>query len=152
MRIGLALGSLFTSMLLSASPGLAEEIAYEIAPHGTRWLDGAGGLAIKVLVEEANLGGAEVEVAEITFPAGARGGNHEHGSIEIFYVLSGVMEHVVNDRPYRLEPGMVGVVRPGDRVAHRVLSDEPVKALVVWAPGGEAERLSRFFQTRPVEE
>lgn len=152
MRRRLAACTLSASMLLALSPLLAEEGSYDPAPSGTRWLEGAGGLAIKVLVEEANLGGSEVEIAEITFPAGTQGSNHLHESTEIFYVLSGVMEHVVNDEPHRLEPGMVGVVRPGDRVAHRVLSDAPVKALVVWAPGGEAERLSQFFATRPIEE
>ena len=29
---------------------------------------------------------------------------------------------------------------------HRVLSDEPVRALVIWAPGGEAQRIARFFR------
>jgi len=40
---------------------------------------------------------------------------------------------------------MVGVVRVGDSVAHAVLSDEPVKALVIWLPGGEADRLIAEF-------
>jgi len=120
--------SLVVSLLLflGLGPVLAEEGAYDVAPHGTRWLEGPSGLAIKVLVEETNLGGSEVEVAEITFPAGSEGANHAHGSVEIFYVLSGVMEHVVNGEPHRLDPGMVGVVRPRDQVAHRVLGEAPV--------------------------
>jgi hypothetical protein len=46
---------------------------------------------------------------------------------------------------------MVGIVRPGDSVSHRVVSEEPVRALVIWAPGGEVERLARFFEQRPIE-
>lgn len=37
---------------------------------------------------------------------------------------------------------MVGVVKPTDTVLHRVLSDVPVKALVIWVPGGEADRIA----------
>lgn len=151
MRSRSLLVVLSVSSICALGPAFAEEGSYDVAPRGTRWLEGPGGLAIKVLVEEANLGGPEVEIAEITFPAGSQGASHEHQSIEIFYVLSGVMEHVVNGVPHRLDPGMVGVVRPGDQVAHRVLSETPVKALVVWAPGGEAQRLSSFFASRPVD-
>jgi hypothetical protein len=36
---------------------------------------------------------------------------------------------------------MVGFVRPPDQVNHVVPGKEPVKALVIWAPGGEAHRI-----------
>ena len=124
---------------------------YEKKSTGTRELVGVGGLTIKMLVEAVNLGGAEVEVGEITFPAGTRGADHRHGSIEIFYVLSGTMDHVVDGVSHVLEPGMVGIVRPGDSVAHRVVSEEPVRALVIWAPGGESDRLARVFEERAIE-
>ena len=45
----------------------------------------------------------------------------------------------------------MSIVRPGDGVVHRVLSDVPVKALVIWAPGGEVDRIAGNFQ-RPVEQ
>jgi len=32
------------------------------------------------------------------------------------------------------------------------VSETPVRAILVWSPGGEAERLGRLFKTRPVEE
>lgn len=124
--------------------------AYERAGEGTRTLvSPQSGLTIRMLVEASNLGSGEVEVGEITFPAGSlppRG--HTHGAIEIFYVLSGTLVHVVNGEEHRLEPGMVGVVKPGDEVIHRVPGAEPVRALVIWAPGGEAERLAPFFEVR----
>lgn len=31
-----------------------------------------------------------------------------HGAVEIFYVISGELEHVVNGWSYLLKPGMVG--------------------------------------------
>jgi quercetin dioxygenase-like cupin family protein len=138
--VGLAL------LLAAAAPGGAVgQETYDPAPprEGTRTFD-IGAVAVKVLVEEANLGGSEVEIVEMTFPPGGpdAGGGHRHGRVEIFYVLSGVLEHEVDGEAHRLEPGMVGIVRPGDVVAHRVLSAEPVRTLVVWAPAGELARFS----------
>ncbi len=158
VRMQGAMLTLMLSACLLAHPVLAQEdapVAYEKATQGTRWLESANSdLTIKILVEASNLGSAEVEIGEITFPPGppVAGEGHLHGSIEIFYILSGELDHIVNGESHVLTPGMVGIVRPGDRVKHQVNSSTPVKALVIWAPGGEVERLARFFQERPVEE
>ncbi len=153
------LGALLTVLALvivagakSAQAQQARGAEYERATSGTRWLEGGGGFAIKMLVEESNLGGDEVELGEITFPVGAGrdGRSHVHGRVEIFYILSGELDHVVNGESHILRPGMVGIVRPGDSVVHHVVSDVPVKALVIWAPGGEADRIASFFQERPI--
>ena len=42
----------------------------------------------------------------------------------------------------RLE-GEVGIVDGGDVVRHGLESDAPVRALVIWVPGGEIDRLIR---------
>ena len=127
-------------------------VSYERGTSGTRWLEGNNGFSIKMLVERANLGGGEVEVGEITFPVGSGQSrrSHTHGAVEIFYILDGQLDHIVNDTSHVLDPGMVGIVRPGDGVVHRVLSDVPVRALVIWAPGGEADRIAGNFRQRPV--
>ena len=116
------------------------------ASHQTMGLSGEafqspGGTIIRLLLDERNLGGKEVEVGEITFPPGTNSGAHPHGATEIFYVLSGELEHVVNGESHLLKPGMVGFVRPPDQVNHIVPGKEPVKALVIWAPGGEAQKI-----------
>jgi quercetin dioxygenase-like cupin family protein len=126
--------------------------SYDKSGAGISVLSAPSGVEIKILVEASNLGSGEVELAEISFPGGSQGGAHRHGAIEILYVLSGRMDHVVNGVSHVLEPGMIGIVRPQDDVAHRVLSAEPVRAIVVWAPGGEAARLRGVFAERPVEE
>jgi uncharacterized protein (TIGR02246 family) len=113
-------------------------------------LESESGIQIRVLADERTLGGPELEVVEITFPAGAGGGGHRHGATELLYVLSGVLDHVVNGESYRLTPGTLGIVRAGDTVSHRVVSDEPVQALVIWAPGGELDRVRRGFRERMV--
>lgn len=140
-------------MTLFAGGHLAAQ-EYEKATRGTRILESqSGSFSIKMLVEEANLGGREVEIGEATFAAHSNPSRgHLHGTVEIFYVLSGTLVHVVNGKPYTLTPGMVGIVRPGDDVAHQVPGDEDVKALVIWAPGGEAGRIAPGVIQRPIGE
>lgn len=136
-----------TALALASAPALASgQEGYDAAvpAEGTRTFD-IGAIEATVLIEQATLGGTELEMVRMVFPAGGprTGGQHRHGRLEIFYVLSGVLEHEVNGESHRLEPGMVGIVRPEDTVAHRVLSDEPVTTLVIWAPGGELARFDR---------
>lgn len=107
--------------------------------YATKGIVEAPGL--KLLLDESNLGGKEVEIAEITFAAGTVDGAHKHGSVEIFYVLKGSLGHEVNGELHWLSPGMVGVVRPGDTVRHLAPKESDVTALVIWAPTGEAKRI-----------
>ena len=140
LAVGVVLG-------LSA-PVTAEEgsgIDYAPSSSGTRLLE-KGDIDIRMLLEASNLGGREIEIGEITLPTSyGQGGDHFHGKMEIFYVLSGRLGHTVNGEAHVLEKGMVGVTRVNDSVAHAVLSDEPVKALVIWLPAGEADRLLDEF-------
>lgn len=152
MRLFRSSALFITLVALGTVPAASSAQTYEKATRGTRWFESErSALTIKMLVEAANLGGTELEVGEITFPARSlpsRG--HNHTSIEIFYILSGELEHVVNGESNLLSPGMVGIVRPGDEVIHRIPGTEPVKALVIWAPGGEAARIAPGFNQRPV--
>lgn len=111
-----------------------------VSPRGTR---------LRLLLDQSNLGGAEVEVGEITFPASSDSGDHVHGTTEIFYVLSGELEHIVNGRSELLGPGMIGFVRPPDKVRHKVGTGGPARALVIWAPGGEAARITATWRKEP---
>jgi uncharacterized cupin superfamily protein len=136
-----------------ASPTLHAQQAdgYARASSGTRELTLASGTSIKMLFDAANLGSAEIEVAEIVCPAGeSSGAGHRHGAIEIFYVVEGVLGHIVNGVEFRLGPGMAGVVKPGDEVVHRVIGDQAVKALVLWVPGGEADRIAPADRWTPL--
>ena len=146
------------AMLLNYSHAAVDEETanprYEPAGRGVRWIE-SGNVRIKMLVDQSNLGGSEIEIGEITLPVSyGKGPPHLHQSTEIFYVLSGKLGHTVKGELHVLEPGMVGIVRSGDAVSHSVESDEPVKALVIWTPGGESEiLLNRFgFKARPIED
>jgi quercetin dioxygenase-like cupin family protein len=118
--------------------------AYSYATNGV--LDNivsSGGDQWKLLLDKSNLGGNELEAAELTMPAGTTVGSHMHGSVEVIYVLSGTYGHEVNGKLYLLKPGMIGIVRPGDSVRHLVPKAGPTKVLIIWAPAGEAARIFR---------
>jgi quercetin dioxygenase-like cupin family protein len=103
-------------------------------------IQGALGSRWKLLVNESNLGGREMEAAELILPAGTIVQSHVHVSVEIIYVLSGLYDHEVNGKTYRLKAGMIGIVRPGDKVRHLVPKDGDARLLVLWAPAGDAAR------------
>ncbi len=128
----------------------AEKVPYEISSNGLgTYANPSGSFTLKRLLDSANFGGAELDIAELTFGPDYQGRVHTHQPIEIFYVLSGRLRHVVNGVAADLEPGMIGVVRPSDQVEHIVLSKEPLRMLVIWVPGGLAERLAGNL--RPVD-
>jgi quercetin dioxygenase-like cupin family protein len=145
MRLGRSVGTgivAFGVLVAAADAGHAQgTAAYERASTGTRALTLPTGTVIKMLLDASNLGTDAVEVAEITFPVGASSGTHRHGAMEMFYVVEGVLGHVVNGVEHRLEPGMAGVVKPADEVQHRVL-EGPLKVVVIWVPGGEGDRIA----------
>ncbi len=124
------------------APQAPAQQTYSYATNGV--LDNVGdrgGDKWKLLLNESNLGGKEMEAAEVTIPAGTVVGSHRHGSVEVIYVLSGVYGHEVNGKLYLLKPGMVGIVRPGDTVRHLVPKQGPTKLLILWSPSGEAAKL-----------
>ena len=138
------------TVLVLAAPVLQAAGSYDPVSTGTTELYGDD-VTIKVLVEAANLGSDDVEVGEITFAPGSKSSGHRHGSIEIFYVVAGTQDHIVNGESHPLLAGMVGIVRPSDTVTHQVIGEVPVRAVVIWAPGGEVDRLRQVFPERPVD-
>jgi len=115
-------------------------MSYESGPGGTR---------LDVLFDGPTMG-ADVDVARLTFPPGTNSGDHKHGVTEIFYVLEGTLEHVVNGESHILTKGMLGYVKPPDTVNHIVdPNGPPAETLVIWAPGGEAARLASGWQPIP---
>lgn len=142
-RIAPWLTTTLASLLASVLAAQAAPRPYSIAPALTD-CHAIDRLQLRPLVDSAAAGGPEVEVSELTLPPGwdASGPGHRHGRVEVLYILAGRLGHVVNDTVAELVPGQVGIVRPGDRVRHHVLSTEPVKALVIWAPGGELSRVT----------
>jgi quercetin dioxygenase-like cupin family protein len=108
----------------------------------------ASGTTLRLILDDGNVG-SEVAVGEMTFPANLDSGDHTHDAIEIFYVISGELEHVVNGRSQILKPGMAGYVRPPDKVRHKVGAAGPAKAVVVWVPGAEAKKIAARWTKEP---
>jgi quercetin dioxygenase-like cupin family protein len=126
--------------------GLATTAVAQTAPPlGT--YRSAGGTTMRILLDDSNVG-KEATVAELTFPPNVDSGDHVHGAIEMFYVLSGELEHVVNGKSEILKPGMAGHVRPPDRVRHKT-GPAGAKVIVIWVPGDEVKRIIARWTREP---
>ena len=109
----------------------------------------AAGTKLRILMDQAAMGGNEVEIGEITFAPNSDSGDHVHGVTETFYILEGALEHFVNGKSVTLTAGMIGTVRPPDKVRHKT-GPNGARALVIWAPAGEAARIaSRWKRVEP---
>jgi len=62
----------------------------------------------------------KVTVGEMIFPPNSDSGDHKHAALEIFYVVSVELEHVVNGKSEILKPGKAGYVKPPDLVRHKI--------------------------------
>jgi quercetin dioxygenase-like cupin family protein len=105
------------------------------------------GATLRLMLDQSNVG-PEISVGELTFPPNADSGEHAHGAIEIFYVLSGELEHVVNGRGQILKPGMVGYVKPPDKIRHKT-GAAGAKVVVMWVPGAEAGKIVSRWTKEP---
>src|SRR5436305_13688102 len=99
-----------------------------------------GGTTLRLMLDETNLG-TEVSLGEMVFPPNSDSGDHKHGAIEIFYVVTGELEHVVNGKSEVLKPGMSGFVKPPDSVRHKT-GPAGAKAAGVWVPGDEGKKIA----------
>jgi quercetin dioxygenase-like cupin family protein len=106
-----------------------------------------GGTVLRLMLDESNVG-REVSLGELTFLPNQDSGDHQHGAIEMFYVVTGELEHVVNGRSEILKPGMAGFVKPPDKVRHKT-GPAGAKVVVVWVPGEEGKRVASRWQREP---
>ena len=102
--------------------------------------------SLRMLLDRAQLGGSQVSVGERSYPPNYESAEHTHKSIELIYVLSGRFQHVVNDQTHVLTPGMLGVVKPGDKVRHRSDPAGPTTVLMIWVPGRDGSDLAKDWQ------
>ena len=131
------------ALIFWASPALSQS-----ASPGATYV-APGGTVLRVLLDESNLETSDIEVGEMVFQAGTESISHAHGSLEIFYVVEGVLEHIVNGTSHILTPGMAGFVHAGDQVVHKVPEDQPAKTLVIWVPGGESAGIRASWRREP---
>jgi quercetin dioxygenase-like cupin family protein len=105
------------------------------------------GTTLRLILDSTNVG-KEISVGEMNFPPNSDSGDHTHGAIEIFYVLSGELEHVVNGTSQILKPGMVGYVKPPDKIRHKT-GPAGAKVVVMWVPGVEGNKIAARWTKEP---
>lgn len=105
------------------------------------------GTTLRLILDEHNVG-SEVSVGEMTFPPNTDSGDHQHGAIELFYVISGELNHIVNGKSQLLTPGMAGFVKPPDKVRHKT-GPAGAKVVVIWVPGDEAGKIAARWKREP---
>jgi len=132
----LAFGAAMTSFS-SAQSGKTQGSTYR-SPSGT---------TLKLMLDESNVG-PEVTVGEMVFPPNQDSGDHQHGAIEMFYVVSGELDHVVNGTSHVLKPGMSGYVKPPDKVRHKT-GPAGAKVVVIWVPGEEGKKIAARWTKEP---
>jgi len=106
-----------------------------------------GGTTLRLMLDDSNVGPA-VSVGEMIFPPNSDSGEHQHGALEMFYVVSGEYEHVVNGTSQILKPGMSGYVKQGDKIRHKT-GPGGAKVVVIWVPGDEATRIASRWTREP---
>lgn len=141
MRASKIVEVLAIAMVVGVSSAPAQE-----KPQGVTFKS-PGGTTLRLMIDETNLG-SEVSVGEMMFPANTDSGEHAHGAIEIFYVISGELEHVVNGKSQFLKPGMSGYVKPPDKVRHKT-GPSGAKVVVIWVPGEEGRRVASRWTREP---
>ena len=105
------------------------------------------GTTLKLMLDDSNVG-PEVTVGEMVFPPNSDSGDHQHGALEMFYVVSGQYEHIVNGKSQVLEPGMTGYVKPPDKVRHKT-GAAGAKVVVIWVPGDEGKKIAARWKKEP---
>jgi quercetin dioxygenase-like cupin family protein len=115
-------------------------------PQGTTYRS-PGGTTLRLMLDESNVG-PEVTLGEMVFPPNVDSGDHQHGAIEMFYVVSGELEHVVNGVSQILKPGMSGFVKPPDKVRHKT-GASGAKVVVVRVPGDEGRKIAARWTREP---
>ena len=132
------------ALRLEASPRSGQ--AQSVKLQGTTYRS-PGGTTLRLMLDESNVGG-DVTLGEMIFPPNSDSGDHKHGALEMFYVVSGELEHVVNGKSEMLKPGMSGFVKPPDSVRHKT-GPAGAKAVVVWVPGDEGQKIAARWKLEP---
>lgn len=134
---------------VSFSPVHAEDSPRFVHPaQATTYTEPQSKSQIKVLIDEKLGGTKDVSIAELVIPPGVDVPDHVHQSTEIFYILSGELEQTSEGKVQKLTAGMACLVPANTTTHHKVTSKKPVRALVIWAPGGEEQRITEHWQAK----
>ena len=135
-------------LILAVNIATADEKRF-VRPEDTiTYIDPVSKSEIRVVIDQQLGGTSDVTVAELVIPPGVDVPDHVHQSTEIFYILSGELEQTSEGKVQKLTAGMSCLVPANTTTHHKVTSKEPVRALVIWAPGGEEKRIVERWQKK----
>ncbi len=137
----------WTFVLLSGT-ARAEEQRFVHLEDTTTYIEPVSKSELRVVIDQHLGGTKDVTVADLVIPPGVDVPDHIHQSTEIFYVLSGELEQTSEGKVQKLTAGMACLVPANTTTHHKVTSKEPVHAVVIWAPGGEEQRIVERWQKR----
>ena len=138
----------FASLLLSSPAHAAEAQRFVHQKQTTTYLEPQSKSTLRVIIDEQLGGTKDVSVAELVIPPGVDVPDHMHQSTEIFYILSGELEQTSEGKVQKLTAGMAALMPANTTTHHKVTSKKPVHALVIWAPGGEEQRIVEHWQKK----
>ena len=126
----------------------AEEQRFVHPKDTTTYIEPASKSELRVVIDQHLGGTKDVTVADLVIPPGVDVPDHIHKSTEIFYIISGELEQTSEGKVQKLTAGMACLVPANTTTHHKVTSKEPVHALVIWAPGGEEQRVVEGWQKK----
>lgn len=137
-----------STFVLLSYPVRAEEKRFVHPKDTTTYIEPASKSELRVVIDQHLGGTKDVTVADLVIPPGVDVPDHIHQSTEIFYILSGELEQTSEGKVQKLTAGMACLVPANTTTHHKVTSKEPVHALVIWAPGGEEQRVVEGWQKK----
>jgi quercetin dioxygenase-like cupin family protein len=133
----------------ASSWAVAEETPRFVHPkQTTTYIEPNSKSTLRVVIDEHLGGTKDVSIAELVIPPGVDVPDHVHQSTEIFYILSGELEQTSEGKVQKLTAGMAALVPANTTTHHKVTSKQPVHALVIWAPGGEEQRIVQDWKKK----
>jgi len=136
------------TFILLGSTARAEEQRFVHPEDATTYIEPASKSELRVMIDQHLGGTKDVTVADLVIPPGVDVPDHVHQSTEIFYILSGELEQTSEGKVQKLTAGMTCLVPANTTTHHKVTSKEPVHAVVIWAPGGEEQRIVEGWQKK----
>jgi quercetin dioxygenase-like cupin family protein len=136
----IAIGAVVTLCLVTSGAGQTDKL------QGVTYRSPSGS-TLRLMLDESNVG-PSVTVGELIFPPNSDSGDHQHGALEMFYVVTGELDHVVNGKSQILKPGMSGYVKPPDKVRHKT-GPAGAKVVVIWVPGDEGKKVASRWTREP---
>jgi quercetin dioxygenase-like cupin family protein len=137
-----------STFVLLPHPAKAEEQRFVHPKDTTTYIEPASKSELRVVIDQHLGGTKDVTVADLVIPPGVDVPDHIHKSTEIFYIISGELEQTSEGKVQKLTAGMACLVPANTTTHHKVTSKEPVHALVIWAPGGEEQRVVEGWQKK----